>query len=153
MLQSSCFIMQTPGGAVPLSAANLPFKEMSSWAPFLSSWRGSALDHGEGLGARGRVQNRKCTVWGRAEDRLYSAQGQSMQGGSAGQAWRPGSALVLPLDCWAASGGQRTGSLSLSPALPRLDAWDKCSGLVHWEDPDGWDGEGGWWGDWDGEHM
>ena len=21
----------------------------------------------------------------------------------------------------------------------RLDAWDKCSGLVHWEDPEGWD--------------
>ena len=31
--------------------------------------------------------------------------------------------------------------------------WDKCSGLVHWEDPEGWDGEGGWRGDWDGEHM
>ena len=27
---------------------------------------------------------------------------------------------------------------------PRLDAWDKCSGLVHWEDPEGWDGMG--WG-------
>ena len=26
---------------------------------------------------------------------------------------------------------------------PRLDAWDRCSGLVHWEDPEGWDGEGG----------
>ena len=24
---------------------------------------------------------------------------------------------------------------------PRLDAWDKCSGLVHWEHPEGWDGE------------
>ena len=36
---------------------------------------------------------------------------------------------------------------------PRLDAWDKCSGLVHWEDPEGWDGEGGGRGDWDGEHM
>ena len=22
----------------------------------------------------------------------------------------------------------------------RLDAWDKCSGLVHWEDPEGWGG-------------
>ena len=30
---------------------------------------------------------------------------------------------------------------------PRLDAWDKCSGLVHWEDPEGWDGErGSGWG-------
>ena len=36
---------------------------------------------------------------------------------------------------------------------PRLDAWDKCSGLVHWEDPEEWDGEGGGRGDWDGEHM
>ena len=36
---------------------------------------------------------------------------------------------------------------------PRLDAWDKCSGLVHWEDPEGWDGEGGGRGDRDREHM
>ena len=36
---------------------------------------------------------------------------------------------------------------------PRLDAWDKCSGLVHWEDPEGWDGEGGGRGDRDGEHT
>ena len=36
---------------------------------------------------------------------------------------------------------------------PRLDAWEKCSGLVHWEDPEGWDGEGGGKGDRDGEHM
>ena len=28
-----------------------------------------------------------------------------------------------------------------------------CSGLVHWEDLEGWDGEGGGRGDWDGEHM
>ena len=26
---------------------------------------------------------------------------------------------------------------------PRLDAWDKCSGLVHWEDLEGLSGEGG----------
>ena len=26
---------------------------------------------------------------------------------------------------------------------PRLDAWDGCSGLVHWEDPEGSGGEGG----------
>ena len=36
---------------------------------------------------------------------------------------------------------------------PRLDAWDKCSGLVHWEDPEGLGGEGGGRGDWDGEYM
>ena len=34
---------------------------------------------------------------------------------------------------------------------PRLDAWDKCSGLVHWEDPEGWDGEGVGRGDQDGD--
>ena len=26
---------------------------------------------------------------------------------------------------------------------PRWDAWDKCSGLVHWEDPEESGGEGG----------
>ena len=36
---------------------------------------------------------------------------------------------------------------------PRWDAWDKCSELVHWEDPEGWDGEGDGRGDRDGEHM
>ena len=25
----------------------------------------------------------------------------------------------------------------------RLDAWDKCLRLVHWDDPEGWDVEGG----------
>ena len=28
-----------------------------------------------------------------------------------------------------------------------------CSGLVHWDDPPGWDGEGGGRGVLDGEHM
>ena len=35
----------------------------------------------------------------------------------------------------------------------RLDAWDKYSGLVHWEDPEGWGEEGGWRGDRNGEYM
>ena len=34
---------------------------------------------------------------------------------------------------------------------PRLDAWDKRSDLVHWEDLEGAGGEGGGIGD--GEHM
>ena len=29
----------------------------------------------------------------------------------------------------------------------------ECLGLVHWVDPEGWDGEGGGWGVQDGEHM
>ena len=33
----------------------------------------------------------------------------------------------------------------------KLDAWDKCSGLVHWAEESG--GEGGGRGDRDGEHM
>jgi len=28
-----------------------------------------------------------------------------------------------------------------------------CSGMVHWDDPEGWDGEGGGSGVQDGEHM
>ena len=35
----------------------------------------------------------------------------------------------------------------------RLDAWDKCSDLVHWEDPEGSGREGGGRGDRDGEYM
>ena len=35
----------------------------------------------------------------------------------------------------------------------RFDAWDKCSGLVHWDDPEGWDKKGGGSGVQDGEHM
>ena len=29
----------------------------------------------------------------------------------------------------------------------------ECLGLVHWDDPEGWDGEGGGRGVQDGEHM
>ena len=29
----------------------------------------------------------------------------------------------------------------------------RCSGLVHWDDPEGWDGEGGGRGVQDGGHM
>ena len=36
---------------------------------------------------------------------------------------------------------------------PKLDAWDKRSDLVHWEDLEGAGGEGGGRGDRDGEHM
>ena len=35
----------------------------------------------------------------------------------------------------------------------RFDAWDRVSGLVHWDDLEGWDGEGGGWGVQDREHM
>ena len=28
-----------------------------------------------------------------------------------------------------------------------------CSGLVHWDDPEGWYGEGAGWGVQDGEHI
>ena len=36
---------------------------------------------------------------------------------------------------------------------PMLDAWDKCLGLVHWEDSEGTGEEGGGRGDLDGEYM
>ena len=38
-------------------------------------------------------------------------------------------------------------------ASPGLMHETGCSGLVHWDDPDGWDGEGGGSGVQDGEHM
>ena len=31
--------------------------------------------------------------------------------------------------------------------------WPGCLGLVHWDDPGGWDGEGGGWRVRDGEHV
>ena len=38
-------------------------------------------------------------------------------------------------------------------ASPGLMHDTGCSGLVHWDDPEGWDGEGGGRGVKDGEHM
>ena len=44
--------------------------------------------------------------------------------------------------------------LKLEPlSLALLDAWDKRSDLVHWENLGGAGGEGGGRGDRDGEHM
>ena len=36
---------------------------------------------------------------------------------------------------------------------PGLMHETECLGLVHWDDPEGWDGEGGGRGIQDGEHM
>ena len=38
-------------------------------------------------------------------------------------------------------------------ASPGLMHDTGCSGLVHWDDPEGWDGEGGGRGVPDGEHV
>ena len=38
-------------------------------------------------------------------------------------------------------------------ASPGLMHETGCSGLVHWDDPEGWDAEGGGRGVQDGEHM
>ena len=38
-------------------------------------------------------------------------------------------------------------------ASPGLMHEAGCSGLVHWDDPEGWDGEGRGKGVQDGEHM
>ena len=38
-------------------------------------------------------------------------------------------------------------------ASPGLMHDTGCSGLVHWDDPEGWDGEGGGRRAQDGEHM
>ena len=42
---------------------------------------------------------------------------------------------------------------SVTDHQPRWDAWDKCSGLVHWKDPEESGGEGAGKGDQDGEYM
>ena len=44
-------------------------------------------------------------------------------------------------------------SLKQVVASPGLMHETGCSGLVHWDDPEGWDGEGGGRGVQDGEHM
>ena len=38
-------------------------------------------------------------------------------------------------------------------ASPDLMNETECSGFMHWDDPEGWDGEGGGRGIQDGEHM
>ena len=38
-------------------------------------------------------------------------------------------------------------------ASPGSMQYTGCSGLVHWDDPEGWDGEGAGRGFQDGEHM
>ena len=38
-------------------------------------------------------------------------------------------------------------------ASPGLMHDTECSGLMHWDDPEGWDGEGGGKGVQDGEHV
>ena len=38
-------------------------------------------------------------------------------------------------------------------AIPGSMRETECSGLLHWDDPEGWDGEGGGRGFQDGEHM
>ena len=52
--------------------------------------------------------------------------------------------------------GIETCILSYVKWIPSLGSMHEtgCSGLVHWDDPDGWDGEGGGWGGvQDGEHI
>ena len=60
--------------------------------------------------------------------------------GEGGKIWENGiETCMIPYVKWTASPGlmHETG----------------CSGLVHWDDPEGWDGEGGARGIQDGEHM
>ena len=43
--------------------------------------------------------------------------------------------------------------IHMFPCYPGSMHETGCSGLVHWDDPEGWDGEGGGKGVQDGEHM
>ena len=60
--------------------------------------------------------------------------------GKGGMIWENGiETCIIPYVKWITSPGSmhETG----------------CSGLVHWDDPEGWDGEGGGRGIQNGEHM
>ena len=64
----------------------------------------------------------------------------SVVGGEGGIIWENGiETYIISYVKWIASPGSMhdTG----------------CSGLVHWDDPEGWYGEGGWGGGQNGEHM
>ena len=54
---------------------------------------------------------------------------------------------------WEGSVETRILSYVKQIASPGLMHETGCSGLVHWDDPEGWDGEGGGKGVQDGEHM
>ena len=49
-----------------------------------------------------------------------------------------------------ASGGQSIGASASASTLPNETGY---SGMVHWDDPEGWDGEGGGRGVQDGKHR
>ena len=61
-------------------------------------------------------------------------------GEGGGMVWKNGiETCILPYVKWITSPGSTQGT--------------GCSKLVHWDDPEGWDGEGGGRGVQDGEHM
>ena len=57
------------------------------------------------------------------------------------------------MGCFKRTASKHVYYLGETDNQPRLDAWDKCSDLVHWEDLEGSGGEGGGRGERDGEHM
>ena len=77
------------------------------------------------------MQNRKTDT--DVQNRVLDSVG----GGKGGMFWKNGMYIIY----------------SETDHQPRWDAWDKCLGLVHWEDPEEPGGEGGERGDQDGEYM
>ena len=63
------------------------------------------------------------------------------------------SAPTPKLRAWSLTRNEDSTSGLLWHYQPRLDAWVKCSDLVHWEDPERSGGEGGGRGDQDGKYM
>ena len=75
-------------------------------------------------------------MWDSKRDSLLDSVGE----GEGGMIWENGTEMyILSYVKWIASPGSMhdTG----------------CSGLLHWDDPERWDGEGGERGIQDGEHM
>ena len=77
------------------------------------------------------MQNRKTDT--AVQNRVLDSVG----GGKGGMFWKNGMYIIY----------------SETDHQPRLDAWDKCSGMVHWEDSEQSGGEGSGRGDQDGEYM
>ena len=70
------------------------------------------------------------------KNRFFDSVGE----GEGGMIWENGiETCILAYVKWISSPGSMQG------------AW--CSGLVHWDDPEGWDGEGSVRGVQDGKHM
>ena len=72
---------------------------------------------------------------------------------AAGGGWSPPGSTPHPSGSLPQWGFLSKGLRDLKGQVPRFERETGCSGLVHWDDPEGWDGKGGGRGVQDGKHM